>query len=422
MDLDLPSIQQTVQIDEAHPDYEGGGAKLYKAAQCPGSLIRIPKKLTDEWIDKVTAMRSSSLATVSIGGGYADLAWPQGLVYTAGTPRKLVGVELPKIEGRRPLNTLWQSQSVPFRDLLLTARNIAWAADVIHAAGHVIGDFHPGNILVAPNTFVTIIDCDSFHFVTPSRVFHCGCGRPIYLTPELLALKTLAAVDRTPDQDAWAFAVLTFQLLTGNHPMTSHHVGSGTKLSLPKRIEKGLYLYSGKCVPDYEPSPMVPPIDVLHDDLQDLMHRMFIDGHRHPSNRPLVGEWQEVLERCIGNKKYVRMAEVVLSDHRTLLQQLSLQHVVPGMVSPTAATTTATRSRRRWAVRSAIAAGTAAAIGIPAFIAYERSLAVPSPTTDERRGADRWTTSPLPPATYSVEEYGVGRPTPDLWHRLADED
>ena len=203
MDLYLPSLQRVVQIDEANPAHEGGEAKLYEVQECPDSLLRIPKQLTDEWIEKSRAMLSSPLATASIGGGYADLAWPRGAVYTAARPRKLVGVEIPKIVGRRPLNTLWQSPSVSFQDLLLTARNIAWAAEAIHAEGHVIGDFHPGNILVAPNTLVTIIDCDSFHFVTPTRVFRCGCGRPLYLTPELLALPSLRNADRTPDQDAW---------------------------------------------------------------------------------------------------------------------------------------------------------------------------------------------------------------------------
>ena len=68
---------------------------------------------------------------------------------------------------------------------------MAWAAEAIHDAGHVICDFHPANILVAPSTLLTIIDTDSFQFTTPARIFHCGCGRPVYLTPELLALPSL---------------------------------------------------------------------------------------------------------------------------------------------------------------------------------------------------------------------------------------
>ena len=194
-----------------------------------------------------------------------------------------------------------------------------------------------------------------------------------------------------------------------NHPMTSHFTGAGTKLTLPERIQQGVYLYSGCSVPEYEPSFRVPPIDVLHPDLQLLMQEMFVDGHSNQAKRPLPAKWREVLGRVAADRKYVQRAEKILADHEDLLRQVFANGSNPASISVPAVTASSPRWKRRL-IRGSLVAGVVAAVSVPAFMAYDRFVAnrpaVPTP----------------PPATYSAEEYGVGRPAPDLWQRLANED
>ena len=421
MDVYVESLQRNVRIDEDRPAFEGGEAKLFESPSCPGSLLRLPKRLDDEWVEKSTAMLKSPLAMANIGGGYAKLAWPQGGVYTTTTPREFIGVEIPKIEGCRPLNALWKDRSLCLRDRILVARNIAWAAETIHAEGHAIGDLQPANILVAPNTFVTLIDCDSFQFVTPSRTYRCRVGRGPYLAPELVKLHSLDSVDRTPDHDSWSLAVLTFQLLMQNHPMTAHFVGTGAGMSLLQRIEHGIYPYSRRCDPEYEPSPRVPPTDVLHPDVRALMQRMFIDGHSCPTRRPLVGEWRQILSRVVRNKRYIRRADKLLQDHDAMLHQPQAQPVSAACVS------SGTGDWWRSAAICGIVAIGLVVGGVAGVLAYAQSQRSAAPVAPSASASPNepllpaGPSSPVHPASYSPKEYGVGRPTPPLWRRLAEE-
>ena len=417
MDAYLPSIQQTVRFDEATPKYSGGLAELYEPLEAPQSLAKLPTNLTNEWIDKVTSMVSSPLANTSFGGGFADLAWPRGVVETAATPRKVIGVELPNITGRKPLNTLWKSKSISFQDRLLVARNLAWAVEEVHRAGHAVGDLTPSNVLVGANTCVSIVDCDSFHFVSAERVFRCGCGRPIYLAPELLALPSWETADRTPDQDAWALAVITFQLLMRSHPMAAHYTGTGTRMGLAERIRQGVYVYSGQSFPNYEPSLQVSPIEILHDDLRKLVDRMFMDGHSLPAARPLPGEWRSVLASVAADRKYLRRVEKTLADYHDRLRRM--HNRAPNQTAPSGSHRNV-RSKRR-VTRGLIAAGLAAIATISAFVTFDKPVS-PSSASQEEADVRQPKMPPPPPVTYTPEEYGVGKPTPRLWKQLADED
>jgi DNA-binding helix-hairpin-helix protein with protein kinase domain len=61
------------------------------------------------------------------------------------------------------------------------------------------------------------------------------------------------------------------------------------------RIRNGYFPYArGRT--GIEPSPLAPPFEMLHPDLQALFVRCFEEGHRNRSVRPRVKDWLEALE------------------------------------------------------------------------------------------------------------------------------
>ena len=400
MEIYLSSCRQTVTIDEKQPAFEGGQARLYTVPDLPDELVKLYKNPTDECAEKALAMVQTSPTSASVGGGYAQMVWPRGIVYTAALPREFRGTQIPLIRGKHPLNTLWTTPSpwgtrIRFKDRHLAGRNIALGVHALHEAGCVVGDLSPANILVGQDMLCAFIDTDSFQFRAGDRVYSADFGRTPYAPPEALATNRPKATPRESAEDCWALAILIFQLLMGSHPFTAHYTGSGTKLSQIERIKLGLWPYAQPPPADYVPSRTVPPFKILHAGLRDLTIRTFQLGHSDPHSRPSAEEWKTALDDAIRDTNYIRIAGFLRAMHGKSLVRLFTSSARP--------TWPPIRTKK---IVSAVLV-TTALLGL-ALLGYVGC----------RQSCIR--SEPRMPSTYSIDEYGKGKPTPSLWTRLAN--
>ena len=431
MDVYLDSIREPRDIDESCPRYQGGEAILYELPDLPGQLAKIYRNPTEKRQEKAQAMMANPPPTTSVGGGYAQIVWPQGLIWKDSTRQDFLGIEIPLVPGMHPLNTLWpggtSARSASFGDLVFAARNIAWGVATLHDAGYVIVDLAPGNILVGPNMLVAFIDTDSYEFRAHDTLYPGRHGRPIYTSPEILNAAEAEGIERRPEHDLFGLATLVFQLLTGIHPFTARHTGSGNKLSMEDRIKMGIWPYAKRRSPGYLPSPSAPSYRILHRQLRQLMQEAFEQGHNDPSKRPPATRWREALDRVLRNRWYLWKSQWF--------------RCVPGGADTTLLIPRRVRAAWRQAVRfvrpeprwlwqlggAAIAVTTAAFIALNTTGGYRHPTIRKQPTYRNMR-----TLSPptLPRPTtvrtsrswsYDKDVYGNGKPTPRLWLKLAEE-
>jgi len=199
---------------------------------------------------------------------------------------------MPKITGGIPIHKLYNPKdrrtnfhNFTWQYLHRTARNLASAVAAVHAKGYVIGDLNESNILVQPTALVTLVDTDSFQVRHPNgQVFRCPVGKPDYIAPELQG-KQLSLVNRTPEQDRFALAVLIFLLLMeGSHPFRG-----ANPPEIGNRIRQGLF-------PNLTRFTLHP--DVLHPEVWQNFERCFIQGHQNPYARPEATDWLGALDNA----------------------------------------------------------------------------------------------------------------------------
>lgn len=289
----------------------GGEAIIYETSKA-GFVAKIYLKSapSDTW-DKLRLMISNSPQQPALKNGHISIVWPQCILTDKGIPK---GFLLPYISNTLEFSVIYhpaaRKQNAPtFNWLYLhaTAMNIAACISSIHAKKYVIGDINGQNILVKRNTYVSIIDTDSFQVTNPrnSKVYRCNVGVEEYTPPEMYG-KSFRDFDRHEVHDRFGLAILIWQLLFNDHPFSGKWNGSGDPPSLGEKIAQGHWVY-GKSS-KVKPSPITISFDVIHPQLQALFRRCFDDGHRNPYARPSASEWQNALEVAIKDLKQCSVA------------------------------------------------------------------------------------------------------------------
>lgn len=286
----------------------GGEAVIYRLQNQPGALAKIfTPEPRPNYEMKLGWMVAHPPENPTAHLQHPSLAWPEILLYD--TNRKLRGYRMPHIEHAVPLlevfNPRRRAEKLPGFDrryLHRTAHNLAAALSALHHDGYVAGDLNESNVLVTSTALVTIIDTDSFQ-VTEQRngtqiVYPCPVGKLEYTPPELHG-KPLANVTRTPDHDAFALAVLIFQLLMeGSHPFRALWLAPGEPPPLEKRIEMGAFPYVADPTHPVAPPKNAPGLDTLHPHLAELFRRCFLHGQRSPRWRPGPDLWARALSEA----------------------------------------------------------------------------------------------------------------------------
>ncbi len=204
------------------------------------------------------------------------------------------GFVMPIVTDAKPVHELFSPRSrrsefplADWRFLVRTALNAARAFAGLHRAGVVIGDVNAAGVLVSDRAVVSLIDADSFQLGSEHP---CRVGVPEYTPPELQGT-SLDGVLRTEQHDAFALAVLIFQILfLGRHP----HAGVPVRreIALNDAIANHMFAYTR-----IRPSRLAPPPNTLR--LPDLplgLATMFERAFAGFAVRPLAAEWARELE------------------------------------------------------------------------------------------------------------------------------
>lgn len=211
---------------------------------------------------------------------------------------KTVGFLMPNIKAKE-IHELYslKSRRIHFPEatwhyLVHTATNLARAFYSLHKYSHVIGDVNHGNCVVLADGTVKLIDCDSYAISNGKKRFRCEVGVATHLAPELQKAN-LRDVERLPEHDNFALAVVIFQLLfLGRHPFAGNYLGDKDK-TLEDCIREFRFAY-GK---DAKKRDVQQPPGTLHLEeasprIAALFDRAFDE---RSDNRPSPREWVEAL-------------------------------------------------------------------------------------------------------------------------------
>jgi serine/threonine protein kinase len=179
-----------------------------------------------------------------------------------------------------------------FRFLVRVAFNFTRAIASIISLGVVIGDINESGALVDQKGLVTVIDIDSFQYLSGGQLFRCRVGKPEYTPPELQG-QSFEKVDRTVNHDAFGVAVIIFEFLfMGRHPFSGVYKGTGDQLSILRAIQEGRFAYSQhRSLTQMEPPPNVPVLAEIPIDMAAAFQRVFGSPALKVQARPTAAEW-----------------------------------------------------------------------------------------------------------------------------------
>jgi DNA-binding helix-hairpin-helix protein with protein kinase domain len=290
---------------EGPPLGRGGEASIYVVPGRPELAAKIYHNPSDEQAGKLAAMLAAPPVPPPQPGQHTPLVWPMSRLLEPGGAGRVIGYLMPRLDHA---HLIWEIYNPGVRrevcphfhhgSLLRIARNLAAVVAGLHECGYVVGDLNESNVLVTPRTLVALIDVDSFQVPGSDRLYHCRVGRPEYTPPELQGV-AFADVDRLPQHDAFALAVLIFQLLMqGIHPFAGTSASNNEPDSIAARIAAGHWPYTWLRNSPIQPSPHAPPWFALPPSVQELLRRCFEDAHAEPDLRPAAAQWQMALEEA----------------------------------------------------------------------------------------------------------------------------
>jgi DNA-binding helix-hairpin-helix protein with protein kinase domain len=242
-------------------------------------------------------------------------AWPTGSIHSA--PRgPVLGFTMPKVSAHKPAFNLYSPKlrlqefpSAGWAFLIHAAANAARAFAVIHESGHVIGDVNHGNLVVAADATVKLIDCDSFQVSAGGQRWFCDVGVSTHQPPEFQGLTSYKQVVRTPNHDNFGLAVIVFQLLfMARHPFSGRYLGTGD-MPIERAIREYRFAYGAHALAmQMKPPPGSLGLSGVTRNLATLFERAFSREGSREGARPKPEEWiaalQELargLRKCAAN-------------------------------------------------------------------------------------------------------------------------
>jgi DNA-binding helix-hairpin-helix protein with protein kinase domain len=229
-------------------------------------------------------------------------AWPVDTLHSS--PKgETVGFIMPKIYGYLPIHELYSPKSrrtefphADWRFLIHTAANIARAFAAVHEHKDVIGDVNHGNIVVAPNGIVRLIDCDSFQIAANNgQIYFCEVGVAEYTAPELLGAN-FASTPRTENHDTFGLAVILFHLLfMGRHPFAGTYTGK-EDMPIAKAIKEYRFAYGPQgLLNNMKQPPHTLPLSAVSPQVARLFESAF-SRQAPATGRPTAIDWMQALD------------------------------------------------------------------------------------------------------------------------------
>lgn len=291
---------------------EGGEGAIYSCNDRTDQCAKIfhSRRITAELHQKLQVMAENP-PNDPMQPRHHSIAWPEELLYRDRGGQDFCGYLMPYLDERfREAHLYYDTQdrvrqfagSFTWEHLLCAAWNLASAIAALHEKGHCVGDLREKNILIAPDSLITLIDCDSFQILDnqSGTIYFSRVGSPEYLPPQL---QRTSFHDQDHDRyysDLFSLGVLVFRfLMQGFHPFQSRGAAVENAPSTEAKIQLGLYPYELGTDPKYAgrlyPPAYAPPYAAMPSPLRELAKRCFMDGLHNERNRPTAREWYDVL-------------------------------------------------------------------------------------------------------------------------------
>lgn len=245
----------------------------------------------ERWLEQIAWLMRQDLAALNIARPLALLRAPRA------------GYVLELMDGLIPLTRLLESFAVDGVDGYLLrgglARRVqllmklASTLSLLHSRGMAFGDLSPDNIYVSAETEhaeLWLIDCDNISFESqPCRALYT----PDYGAPELVR----GQADFSTLTDIWSFAVIAYQLLTGNHPFKGDMVSSGEPALEEQALRGDLPWIDHSEDRSNATECGIALGTVATGKLAQLFALCFEQGLTEPTERPSMACWLEALHQ-----------------------------------------------------------------------------------------------------------------------------
>ncbi|MEA5530026.1 hypothetical protein VB638_10580, partial [Dolichospermum sp. UHCC 0684] len=282
-----------------------GEAKVWRTNQ-NGYLAKIYHSPTPERVQKLAVMIANPPTEPNSHLHHVSFAWPKSVLKN--DQGDFVGFLMPEIKDGKELLDVYNPRrrqalklEIDWRFLHTTALNIVSIIEALHAAGYVLGDIKPQNILVNNRALPSIIDTDSFQVINPKneKVYHCLVGSEGYTPPELIG-KDFDSIEQTEVHDRFRLGVIIYQLLFGgNNPFQGKWTGAGEIPDINELICQGLWVNGSNNL--IAAVARTIPLEIVHPEVQQCFLKCFNDGHKNPNFRPTARKWLEALK--VGNDR-----------------------------------------------------------------------------------------------------------------------
>jgi DNA-binding helix-hairpin-helix protein with protein kinase domain len=274
----------------------GGEGCVYEVSSDQELVAKIFHKPAD--LDKRAKL--IHMISLTTPGLTSFAAWPKSLLLDRHQSvlgflmPKAIGVEIHEVFSRTQRSTAFPGKEWNFS--VRVARNCSAAFDEIHNADGAIGDVNEGNLLVAQNGTVSLIDCDSYQMTANGRTWTCDVGVPIWTAPELQG-KTFRGLRRTANTDLFSLALLIFKILfMGRHPFAGVPL-TATETTLEQCIKEFRFAFTGNSQALHiKPPPGAFPFERLPQTFRETFDRAFLRGSERPDARPSAKEWVKTLD------------------------------------------------------------------------------------------------------------------------------
>ena len=245
----------------------------------------------ERWLEHIAWLMRQDLAALNIARPLALLRAPRA------------GYVLELMDGLIPLTRLLESFAVDGVDGYLLrgglARRVqllmklASTLSLLHSRGMAFGDLSPDNIYVSAETEhaeLWLIDCDNISFESqPCRALYT----PDYGAPELVR----GQADFSTLTDIWSFAVIAYQLMTGNHPFKGDMVSSGEPALEEQALRGDLPWIDHSEDRSNATECGIALGTVATGKLTQLFALCFEQGLTEPTERPSMAYWLEALHQ-----------------------------------------------------------------------------------------------------------------------------
>jgi WD40 repeat protein len=282
-----------------------GEAKIWRTNQ-NGYLAKIYHSPTPERVQKLAVMIANPPTEPNSHLHHVSFAWPKSALKNG--QGDCVGFLMPEIKDGKELLDVYNPRrrqalklQIDWRFLHTTALNIVSIIEALHAAGYVLGDIKPQNILVNNRALPSIIDTDSFQVINPKngKVYNCLVGSEGYTPPELIG-KDFDSIEQTEIHDRFRLGVIIYQLLFGgNNPFQGKWTGAGEIPDINELICQGLWVNGSTNL--IAAVARTIPLEIVHPEVQQCFLKCFNDGHKNPNFRPTAKKWLEALK--VGNDR-----------------------------------------------------------------------------------------------------------------------